>query len=220
MNLFEGKKDHPSYGMLGFSRVTYGGKTTLFGSSIQHSNTIRLTLKTGSVERGLNKDWYHGGRRLFEVEMSQTQFAELITSMNMGDGVPVTVRAINGEDTPPVPFESKADMHREEFRKSLSETYADARNLISKVTDIFSTKKALTKKDREEVLGALHGIAANLEQNQDFQMSQFQAQMDKTVSEAKGEIEAFVTSKLIQLGQQILVETLVKIPEITSGSEE
>ena len=47
---------HPSYGMLSFHRVT-GAATPLFGSSIQHRDTIRLTLKEGEVKRSLNKDW-------------------------------------------------------------------------------------------------------------------------------------------------------------------
>ena len=222
MSIFEKKQEHPSYGMLGFSRVTCGGKTTLFGSSIQHSNTIRLTLKSGAVERGLNSDWYHADRPLFEVEMSQTQFAELITSLNMGDGVPVTIRYINGEEMPPIPFESKADMHREEFRESLNKTYSNAQSLISKVSGIFTTKKTLTKKDREEILSSLRGISADLKQKQDYQVAQFQKQMEKTVSEAKGEVEAFVSGKLLQLGQQKLVEeypdgtaATVSMPEIS-----
>ena len=42
--LFKNKETHPSYGMLQFSRTT-GGKTSLFGSSIKHKDTIRLKVK-------------------------------------------------------------------------------------------------------------------------------------------------------------------------------
>ena len=90
-NLFEKKEKHPSYGMLGFSR-RQGSKTNLFGSSIQHQNTISMTLRQGEMHRGLNTDWFFGGDVIVEVEMSQAQFAEAITSMNMGSGVPVTIR--------------------------------------------------------------------------------------------------------------------------------
>ena len=35
---------HPSFGMLSFSR-THGGHSNLFGSSIQHNDTIHMVLK-------------------------------------------------------------------------------------------------------------------------------------------------------------------------------
>ena len=89
-------KKHPSYGMLSFHRV-HGAATPLFGSSVQHRDTIRLTLKEGEVKRSLNTDWYFGGKQLFEVEMSLSQFAELITSLNMGDGIPVTILSLTFE---------------------------------------------------------------------------------------------------------------------------
>lgn len=82
---------HPSYGTLLFSRRT-GAKEALFGSSIQHRDTICMTLHHASIERGLNRDWIHGDKVIAEVEMSYSQFAEAITSMNIGTGVPVTVQ--------------------------------------------------------------------------------------------------------------------------------
>lgn len=85
------RKTHPAYGMLSFSRRT-GGKQSLFGSSIEHKDVIAMTLRHGEVDRQLNRDWYHGTEVIAEVEMSYAQFAEAITSMNIGTGVPVTIR--------------------------------------------------------------------------------------------------------------------------------
>ena len=93
---FNNKERHPSYGMLQFNR-TSGGKTALFGSSIQHSDTIMMRLRQGEVSRDINNDWFFGADVIVEVEMSYSQFAECITSMNMGSGVPVTIRYIKGQ---------------------------------------------------------------------------------------------------------------------------
>ena len=76
---------HPAYGMLSFSRRS-GGKQSLFGSSIEHKDVIAMTLRHGEVTRNLSSDWYHGTEVIAEVEMSYAQFAEAITSMNMGSG--------------------------------------------------------------------------------------------------------------------------------------
>ena len=67
--------------MLAFSRRT-GGKNHLFGSSIEHNNVIAMTLRHGEVTRELNTDWYHGDKIIAEIEMSYSQFAEAISSMN------------------------------------------------------------------------------------------------------------------------------------------
>jgi len=101
---------HESYGMLGFYRVQ-GTDRPLFGSSLKHNNTIRLTLKTGVHSRNLNRDWYYGGRTLFEVEMSASQFADLVSNMNVGDGVPVTIKRKENELISECPFENKAETH-------------------------------------------------------------------------------------------------------------
>lgn len=68
---------HPAFGMIGFSRVS-GGENTLFGSSIKHNDRIVMTLKHGEQDRHLHDDWYYGRGLITEVEMSYSQFAEVI----------------------------------------------------------------------------------------------------------------------------------------------
>ena len=195
-------KKYPSYGMLSFHRVT-GAATPLFGSSIQHRDTIRLTLKEGEVKRSLNKDWYFGGKQLFEVEMSLSQFAELITSLNMGDGIPVTILSTEAQKRiEPCPFESKTELHQREFQEHLRKTYEKSRVLLRQIKERFSTKKALTKKEKEEILNILDTLSYDIGSNVDFQVKQFQEQMEKTVQEAKGEIEAFYQNRMMEASKQ------------------
>ena len=220
----DNRETHPSYGMLGFSRITRGEKTSLFGTSMQHSNTIVLRLKAASRRRGLNNDWYYGGKQLFEVEMSYSQFAELITEIGVGDGIPVTIRRINGQKMPDPPFEDKGEIHIREFEQHMKDTYEDAKALIRKVSEIFSSRKSINKADRESILSALTKIANSIGTDQSYQVQQFQSTVEKTVTEAKGEIEAFIQHKVIQVGQQKLVEETpdlfaqsISVPEIGTG---
>lgn len=213
--LFAQEEQHPSYGMLGFHRVTHGSLSNLFGSSIRHKDTIRLTLKEGKRQRSLNQDWYHGGRELFEVEMSYNQFAELITSMNVGDGIPVTIRRVNGSALPEPPFTDKGEQHLEEYREHLQNTYQNARELIQQVSELFASKKSFSKKEQEKILRQLSHIASDIGANQDFQLKQFQEQMERTATEAKGEIEAFAQHRMLQIAQGALVEEL---PDATGAA--
>lgn len=208
-------KQHESYAMMGFYR-THGHDTTLFGSSIKHNDTIMMQLKTGKHSRSLNNDWYFGDKLIVEVELSSTQFAEMITSLNQGDGVPVTLRYCLQGDLKKIedpPFIPRGELHREEFKKSITEVPGDTQNLIKDLQEIFRTKKTLTKKEQEEVLRTLNKISMNIGCNQEFQVDQFNEQMDKTVQEAKGEIESFFQNKMLQIANQVVVENPEKLIE-------
>ena len=204
--MFENKDKHPSYGMLQFSR-TSGGSTSLFGSSIQHRNTIRMYLREGEVERGLNTNWYYGDKEIVEVEMSYSQFAEVITSMNMGTGVPVTIRYIQGKGKiEDCPFIDKKKQYEAEFKDNLDKANEKANDLLNSVKTMFEEKKSFTKKDREEILEKIHHLSMEMNDNREFIYKQFNEKMDKTTLEAKGEIEAFCQNKINSIANAALVE--------------
>ena len=137
--------------------------------------------------------------------MSLSQFAELITSLNMGDGIPVTILSTETQKRiESCPFESKAELHQKEFQEHLKKTYEKSRALLRQVSERFSTKKALTKKEKEEILTTLTILSNDIGSNIDFQLKQFQEQMEKTVQEAKCEIEAFYQNRVTEASKQDL----------------
>lgn len=110
------RTSHPSYGTIMFNRA-YGGKTPLFGSSIEHSNVIIMELRHAEIERGLNRDWVYGKAPIAEIEMSYSQFAEAITSFGQGTGIPVTIRYTEKDGKiPPCDFVSKREQFTDEFK--------------------------------------------------------------------------------------------------------
>ena len=203
---FGTRTSHPSYGALAFSRKT-GGATPLFGSSIEHRDTIAMTLYHADITRGLHSDSIYGNKKIVEVEMSYSQFAEAITSMNMGSGVPVTIRWTEKDGRiPGCDFISKREQFTDEFKEHVNKTMDDSQNLIREVTELFNQKKPLTKEDKKNVLKKLSKLSQNIGINIDFIADQFNEQMDKTVMEAKGEIEAFCQNKVNSIANAALVE--------------
>lgn len=197
---------HPSYGTLSFSRVS-GGNKTLFGSSIQHRDTIVLTLRHANIERGLNNDWIFGDKIIAEAEMSYSQFAEAITSMNMGTGVPVTIRLTEKDGRiPECDFVNKKEQFQDELKESLDKATSTSCSLIEEVQRLFAEKKSLNKADKEDIINKLTQIASAINTNVNFTYKMFNEQMDKTVMEAKGEIEAFCQNKLNSIAHAALVE--------------
>lgn len=205
--MFENLDKHPSYGMLGFRRRSNSGRSPLFGSSVQHKDTIVMTLKHAEMERNLNYDHYFGRGIIAEAEMSYSQFAETIAAMNVSDGIPVTIRytekdgRIQGNT-----FMSKQDQFECEFADHLSEIKWEVKNIRNEVSEIFETKKAIGKADRELILKKLDRILMEVGSNTEFIYSQFNEQMDKTVMEAKGEVEAFVQNKMNSIALAAIAE--------------
>ena len=190
------KDMNPAYGIMGFSRVS-GGDPDLFGSSVKHGQKIVMTLKHGGVERNLNRDWYFGKDTIAEGEMSYTQFAELISSMNVGPGVPVTIRYTEKDGkTEPVNRVSVRELHLQEFEEANNEKSELINELIGKLKDIFSEKRSLKAKEREDVLNALNKLYMEVNSNNTFMLKQFNEAMEKVSTEAKGEVEAFVENKM------------------------
>ncbi len=206
--------------MIGFSRVS-GGENVLFGSSIKHNNRIVMTLKHGKQDRHLSKDWYYGHRLIAEVEMSYSQFAECITAMNVGDGVPCTIRYTEKDGYIPAIAEnnSKREQFRNEFSDTILKAMEQVQDQINEIQKSLDEKKAFGVKDRKEMISKLQQIKNNIGSNLDFCVEQFEEQMDKTTLEAKGEIEAFCQNKINSIAQVALVENRDKIIKLENPVE-
>lgn len=197
--------EHESFGIAGFSRLSRGGDgTTLFGSSIKHNNTITFKVYHAEHIRRLHEDRFYarGGMPIVEIEMSQTQFADMITTMNIGDGSPVTIRSVHGKRMANCPHENKRMQHSKEFKERMAQF---GNSLTQTKTDIYSMiEKRLPKKDQQELKNMLDGLIQEIRNNIPFFENQFSEQIDKTVTEAKGEVEAFITNKIMSTGLNAL----------------
>jgi hypothetical protein len=198
------KQKHESFGMLQFSRLSSNKGQNLFGSSIEHSNTIAMRLCQGEVERGLNTDWYYAGRQYFEVEMSQTQFAEAISSMNQGSGVPVTIKHMMGKRMESCPQVNKRQQFEQEFEQRMVNMARQFEAMSERAESILNGAKAPTKGEKQEILNAFTKVKQELASNIPYVNSCFNEQMDRTVLEAKGEVEALVQNTITRLGMERL----------------
>ena len=193
---------HPAFAMLRFNRAHCGGEE-LFGSSITHNEIILMELSHADMSRMLNQDWYHSTNLIARVEMSLSQFTEAITSFG-NDGTPVTLRYTEKDGhIPGCHFENKRTQITEEFKDKLKDTSEDARNLLKEMTEAFKTS-SLPKKKREELLKKMNAVVTNMDSNSAFVFNQFNEQVDKTITEAKGEVEAFIGNRLNRIAMDAI----------------
>ena len=218
--LFDGWKrsTHPSYALISFNRTYASEANALFGSSIKHRNPIRLTVSHAEIERGLNKDWYHSRGRIVEIEMSQSQFADAITSFGQGDGVPCTLLFTERDGRiPSCNYVNKTEQFSDEFTEHLEETKSRLEKSIEEIQNLFNTKKTLSKSDRERIMSVLRQAKLDISGNATYIYDSFAEQMDKTIQEAKGEIESFTQNKIQNITAMAIAE---KSPETIKMIEE
>ena len=212
-NLYDSKETHESYGMIGVSRVSCRPGVSLFGSSIKHSNTVRLRIKTAEVNRHLNHNWYHGLDALIEVELSPTQYAEMLTCMNVGDGVPCTIRYINYEQMEDPPEVKQRQVFEDEFKEKVEYLEDKCFKGVEEIQNILLKKGGITVAERKEAWNKVVDVMRKVGDSIPFLQSSFNEAMDKTVLEAKGEVEAFVTNKIVSLGIKGLEKEMLSLTE-------
>ena len=210
---------HESYGMISLSRWQQSSETVLFGSSIKHRNTISITIREAKHTRDLNNDWYSADKELIEIEMSQSQFAEWITTPNVGFGVPCTIRRVNQIRREDPPFESKAATCRDEFEREMRKAAEGDTLYMQDALDILENKTSISKGDRETIKKAMKYLRAKITSTLPFIHEQFHEQMDKTITEAKAEIEAFVEHKVRTVGLEAIRDQRPELPEASEASK-
>lgn len=217
---------HPSFGMVGISRWSSSGAGgRLFGSSIQHKNTLTITISKAKREVGPYSEYYFTQGEVMQVELSQAQFAELVTSPNMGSGVPCTIRR---DESGMVPAAADFSTRRDELNRGVTDRmqeFADSlQSSEAKVTEILS-KKSIGKADRAALLSVFREFNQEITSNLPFLHKVIDEAVEKSVQEAKAEIDSFVTTGINRLGIEALANgaSLGEPPEagmLTGGLEE
>jgi hypothetical protein len=202
------KFKHPSYGMVGFSRGTVGGSGCyVFGSPVKTNHIITLTIRQCERNHHLNQDWYFGGKEICEVQMTELQFAQLITSLNVGQGVPCSIGYVNGMDyetgkmvsKPEVPDPSEIQMVRQEFAGKAKELGEVLSACVAEVEAVVEAAK-LSKKDKEAISKALAKFEMEAKHNLPFIIDQLTRSAGKVVGAAKSELLAWTDFTLKSLG--------------------
>ena len=200
MNESSEKHKHPSYGQLRFSRVNSTGDD-FYGSELRQDNYIIMELVPSEIDRTLTCDSYFGhGIPLARVRMTANQFAELLTSMNHGSGVPVTIEIIAQTKVDDChKHESRKEfVHRkfEDRMKEFAKSLAEKQNRVKELT----AKKTLSKADQQEMNILVTWLTQEVASNIPFFAKCFQETMDVVVNEAKSEVENAIQHKITTLG--------------------
>jgi len=205
---------HEAFGQVSFSRITCHPPTNLYGSNIRHGSIISLTISRSTKYRDLNYDRYHGGEELIEVLLSPAQFAELLTSLNVGFGTTCTISHFLRHRMAPSPEISHRQVTENEFQETCKEVMADARELVEEVKTIFD-KKNVNKGDRAEIMKRMQRLVSVFSNRVPYMHERWSEAVEKTETEAKVAVDAFLTHALQSVGAEALKQKLIKLPFAT-----
>jgi hypothetical protein len=207
---FSGSRDggtkfqHPCFAKVSFSRITGTfGNGRLFQNNVESHSAICLRITHASLTRDLSHDWVHGEAiPIIEVYLSPAQFADLLVNMNT-DGAPGTIISHkDGDDVfhyaMPTNMESQAATVKKEF-----DNFCDKIELGPTAEETAQFKALIAKlpKKNQEALEALYiGRAERAKGTVKYIRNQFEDTMENTVTQAKAEVDAFVSSLVQRTG--------------------
>ena len=214
---------HPAYGIASFHRVC-GNAGNLFGSSVDCDHYVEMEISSG-VE--IESDSYHSylssGKPHIRVAFSPAQFAELITSMNIGPGVPCTIKEIAGERIDKIPDEihiNELDRQKDNFKKQMKELSENLHKAQNRIKELLSLPR-LTKEQKDELRNVLYKGIQDIDSNIPFYMEMFDEATDSIVQEAKAEIDATVHNCVLNAGIKALGEEFSNnCKQLTEQSEQ
>lgn len=197
------KFKHESMGLIGMYRTQCRG-VHLHGSDVSHGGYISLRICESRIDRHLNKDWHHADRELIEVKLSHAQFAEMISNMNCGDGVPCTLDTVMGKRMEePIPIDRKKQ-YTADFDDDITEIGRKLDSTIDAMTKLM-TKNGASKKQKQEILDKLKMAKQGINSNMPFVRDSFGKCLDNGVEDAKRNIEGHALNVALNAAKRGLV---------------
>ncbi len=203
--------EHESYAVISGGRRNSTG-VALFGTSIAHNQTISITISTAKHNRSLNNDNIWAEKELIQIELSENQFAQFITSMNSG-GIPCTIRRLGGKGMANPPYQTKQEIFEAEFKKEMNNFTLDVQKALESTTEILK-KQSIGKEDKKQILENTSRLISHVNSTIPFIREQFREQMDDVIHDAKTQIEAFAENVIRTKGLEALAAQNPELKEI------
>ena len=220
---------HPSYGMAVLHHTSSSG-TYLFGSIARHNSYISLTIAPGEHRRHLANDWYRANALpIIEISMPETHLARLLFNPGMGDGVPVTITAINGESVEPCPApESVVSKFEGDLKATTKELVADLRGQIQSLEQaLLPGEKGLNKTQLRDLLAGIKRSFMTITDSIPFIEKEFHEEMENQTNKFVAELEAVGHRMIENIGLRAIGEAAsaknalpsFPAPQLTEGED-
>ncbi len=193
---------HPSYATVNLSRVS--GNRRLFRSKNRHQHYVSLSISTAKVITTDGHETVMPERELIEVDMSETQFARMITGIGLGSGTPATLNRFLFSCIPDPEEKSDEHQHKERIQECGQRAVSRLKELLAQFQALSDAKSRPTLSQLREFLKNASSIVANLPNNLAYTHEVLHELFEERVDEAKSEIDAYLQSVVHRTGIDVL----------------
>lgn len=214
MNGENNRQKHKTYGLISVSRIN-GDERNMFGSPIPCANPIKLEIFDAYAMRDLNAEQFYPCGKKIEVRLTPAQWAELLSSMNVGGGTPCTVHyeRDNGGYHGECPYNPEFDRFSEEFDSEVQSAFQEVKDVIEETASLLEKGKA-NKTELQKLQVKLVQLERVLTDRIPFVQDSFNEYVNKAVTAGKQEIEAYLTSRIQMLGLEQAVKPQEVLPDM------
>ncbi|USN14796.1 hypothetical protein DOMOVOI_03220 [Brevundimonas phage vB_BpoS-Domovoi] len=199
--------EHASFGAVSVGRVS--GDTDLFMVDYPQGHAIALEINTAQLIKRDAGDRVLENRNVVRIEMSEVQWARLMSSFNTGS-VPCTLRRYRDPQTgdfmtPRVPERHKHD--EETFRAAITKKASSAAEGLTQARqalEVLLGAGPVRKGDLNEVLEKLSKAEREFTANMPYVAEQAHEAITEMSENAKSEIDAHVDFAMQRLGERAL----------------
>lgn len=211
---------HEAYGMISVNRLRSSG-TVLFDSDLTHNEIITLEVFSGRLidNDGQQRPARSSRTPMVSVSLSSAQWATLVSSFGLGDGVPCTItRKTDGVGHRVNPIK-RVESTRQRFDRNIEEATQRQLDKLSADLNFVKDLAVKGKAGKRELLTLLHSMSsnlANLPANLSFSTQLMQEAMDNIVAAGKTEIEATAVGVAMRLG----INEIGRLAELENKTDE
>lgn len=206
----DGKQRHDAFGKVKIVKSSYGGAgTQLFGSELRHHHVITVTIDRATTSRRHHGNNMQEDGHIVEFSMSESQWAQMVSSQGMYGGTPITLnyapeRGTPVKQMPGIVLEGFIKTFGKEIKAQTAKDFAAIAEGIAKLNAIIESPGGMSKKDMRALMHTLTCQVQNMPSNMQFIQDRLHEALDKTVSDGKIELEAFVGNMAKQIGMEHL----------------
>ena len=204
--------------MISVSRIHHQPEY-LFGSDVEHMNTVVLRIHHGEHIRDetLHRDIFNDTGTIIEVQMTEQQFAAMITTMNVSGGSPCTISRLNGKTVAKPPKHRQQQVFERELRDAGTKMTEELTAIEKELESAIETGK-LNKTTLRDLLKRLHYAQCAVKDNLPFLYRQYHETLDNAARDA----ETALHGRLIGVFQQLGLDNVKSgnAPKLLGNDEE
>lgn len=214
-------QSHPAFGVIGVSRVS--GQASLFDSDVKHGHFIEITISDAKKHRtGFTHEAVMSGKELAKVRMSFAQFAQFITTQNVGSGTPCTIARVIGDEKEPYATKWGGRPDPPDPKPFLDRFHGVGKDradrILALVSDALKQAESLlsgadkpTKANLKDITDKLSSVHQDVKSNLPYLMECLDEEMETKLSNAVTEFESYVAGSLQDKGLKVMHEQTMKL---------